>query len=106
MPYKIDSEFRLEGTANDLRVKITEEMKETIRFLHSQGVSIRQIARTIKISPRSVQFILFPERVVANKARRAERGGSKIYYVKEEHKESMKKYRRRKFKLFKEKTNV
>lgn len=101
MPYKAETNnFILSSVDKDRRVKITEEDKLNIHKLYVKGVSIREIERTLHISRRSIQFILFPERLIENKKRRQERGGWKQYYNKEQHKETMKEHRHYKHKIY------
>lgn len=56
--------------ANDKRVKISSETRARIKELHAQGLSQRQIAGKTGASRRSVIFILYPERRLANVAAR------------------------------------
>lgn len=55
------------GKKNDRRRTITEATKEEVKQLYISGSSIREIERSLKgkISRRSIQFILFPERLTA-----------------------------------------
>lgn len=57
------------------------------------GVSITKIAKDFKVNKRTIQFILFPERLKKNKELRADRGGSQIYYDREKHNEAIKSLR-------------
>ena len=58
---------------HDGRRKITDEQKQEVRRLYEiEGLAIREITRRVGISRRSVQFILFPERAEAVKARHKE----------------------------------
>lgn len=99
MPYKSEK-IKIEGTANDRRVKLTDEQKSEIKKLHSEGSSIHGLSRQYKVDRRTIQFIVYPERLEENKKRRKERGGSKIYYVKEKHTKAIKKHRKHKQDLF------
>jgi len=57
----------------DGRRKITDAQKEQVKYLHRiEGKSIHSIAKTVGISKRSVQFILFPERLKVVQARAIE----------------------------------
>jgi hypothetical protein len=80
------------GKKNDRRIKLTDEQKDEIKSLgdnHSQ----RELARMYGVSRRLIQFIIYPEKLEENKKRRAERGGSAVYYDKEKHRQSMKEHR-------------
>lgn len=99
MPYK-HVEMKLVGTSFDARVKLTEQQREEIRKQHRAGTSQRELARSFKVSRRLISFIIYPDRLADNLRRRAERGGSKQYYVKEKHTKYMKKHRRRKQKIY------
>ena len=86
-PLRVGKEF-------DKRRKLTDEDKENIKSDYETGFfSIRGLARKYEVDKRTIQFILFPERLEECKKRRAERGGSKIYYEKEKHQKSMEQHR-------------
>ena len=72
---------------NDKRVKLTRSDKEDIVKLHDNNWSIRQIARLYEVDKRTIQFILFPERLERNKALRRERllCDPQRYYDREKH---------------------
>lgn len=95
MPYK-HVEMKLVGTSFDARVKLTELQREEIRKQYRAGISQRELARSFKVSRRLISFIIFPNRLVENKKRRAERGGSKQYYDRVTHTKAVRKHRRRK----------
>ena len=86
----------------DKRVKISDVMKENIKTMYSfEKLAIREIARRFPtISRRSIQFILFPERLVIVKADFKERRKDGRYYNKDKWREQMKTHRRYKQKLF------
>jgi len=77
----------------DRRVKLTEEERAKIIKL-KEKISQRECARLFSVSRRTIQFIWFPEKLIENKKRRAERGGSKQYYDREKHNESMREHRK------------
>ncbi len=81
---------------DDLRVKILKSEHQKIQVLHTNGMTIRAITRQYKVSRRTIQFILHPERKQENVRLRQERGGWKQYYDKKKHAEYQKKHRRRK----------
>lgn len=86
-PLRVGKEF-------DKRRKLSDEDKENIKSDYETGFfSIRSLARKYEVNKRTIQFILFPERLEECKKRRAERGGSKIYYEKEKHQKSMEQHR-------------
>lgn len=77
----------------DKRVKLLPYQKEEIIELHKQGTSVRHLARSYSVSRRLIQFIVHPERKERDLQLRQNRGGSKIYYDKEKHKEAMQRHR-------------
>jgi len=83
MPY-ISEKIKIEKTEFDRRIKLSDDDKELIRWLsEEEKVSQRKLAVQFKVSRRLIQFILDPQKLIDNKKKRAERGGSKIYYNKE-----------------------
>lgn len=100
MPYKCEK-IKIEHTKHDRRIKLTDDDKKLIVWLREEEqLSQRVLASQFNVSRRTIQFILSPEKLVENKKRRDERGGSKIYYSKETHKEYMKDHRHYKQKLY------
>ena len=65
-----ENDAKISGTCYDKRVKYTDEDKENIRRLYSEGKGIHEITRIIGCSKRYVQFTLFPERLVQARANR------------------------------------
>jgi len=98
LPYKSDK-IRLKPH-QDRRRKLTDKDKEEIRSM--KGLSQRKLAKMFGVSRRTIQFILDPEKLAANKERRKERGGWKQYYDKEERAAVMREYRKYKHTLFKQ----
>ena len=89
------------GIKNDRRVKLTGADRDYI--LAMKGVqSIHSLANEFGVSRRTIQFILYPERLEANKAARIERGGWKQYYDKDNHRKSASEHREYKNKLVSE----
>lgn len=86
----------------DKRVKLIPCKKQMVHYWFANGISIREIARMFGVDKRLIQFELFPERKEKNLSDREDRGGSKVYYVREKNNKSMKKHRDYKDKLFKE----
>ena len=93
MPYKAEK-IKIEGTEFDRRIKLTDEQRQDIRELHSAGLAQRELARRYRVDRRLISFIVNPAGYEENKKRRAERGGSKVYYEKEKHKNYIKSHRR------------
>ena len=82
--------------AHDARVHITEEDKKQIHLLyHEAKLPVREIARRFEgiASRRSIQFILFPERLAKAKPTKEQRNS---YYVREKHTLAMAKHRAKK----------
>ena len=87
----------------DRRVKLTSSDKIQIKQLYESGeYSQRGLARMFSVSRRSIQFIIDPDKLEANKQRRAELGGSKRYYDKEKHTKAIREHRQYKDQLFKQ----
>jgi transposase-like protein len=86
----------------DHRRKLSEQDKEDIIHLHARGQSIHSLARDYRVSRRTVQFIIYPERMTENLRLRLERGGSTVYYNREKQTKSVREHRRYKQKLYKE----
>ena len=83
------------GKENDGRRKLQDEDREYIKQLHKQGESIHGIARIFQgiCSKRTVQFVLYPERLERVKARAKEVKRWEPYNTKELRKGVMRKYR-------------
>jgi len=89
---------------HDGRRKITDEQKQEVRRLYEiEGLAIREITRRVGISRRSVQFILFPERAEAVKARHKEVKRWEKYNKPEYHTPYMRTHRAKKRLLLKKK---
>ena len=87
----------------DRRRRLTDKDRLSIPRLYRQGVSIHQIARDIGCSKRTVQFVLFPERLARVVERARERGQSRKSYEKvrgEKWAARMRELRNRKYQLF------
>jgi len=100
MPSKLDK-IPINNELLDRRVKLTTEEKEDIHA-NVLGLSQRVLAANYGVSRRTIQFILDPQKLVENKKRRAERGGTKQYYDKDKHRVSMAEHRDYKKTLFKQ----
>ena len=93
MPY-LSEKIKIAGTKFDRRIKLSEEQKEEIKKLSSAGLSQRKIAGIYKVDRRLISFILNPASYEENLKRRAERGGSKVYYDKVKHANYIKQHRK------------
>lgn len=101
MPRKSDT-IPINNEFLDRRVKLTQENKTRIKELYETGeYSQRELARLYGVSKRSIIFAIYPEKREANYAARVSKGGSKIYYNKEAHTQSMREHRNYKKDLFK-----
>ena len=101
MPYKSEK-MKIAGTKYDRRRKLTEEQKNEIIAFRGE-ISQRKCAEKFGVSRRTIVFLWYPEKQLANKQLRQQRGGWQQYYNKEEHRENIKNTRRYKQKLYKEK---
>ena len=104
MPYKTDK-IAIKDDFLSKRSKLIPCQRERITQLFEQGASMTSLAKMFHVNRRLIQFVLFPERLEACKQKRKERGGSKIYYKREKHNESMKRHRKHKQELFSTKKN-
>lgn len=101
MPYKSEK-IKIQQTEHDRRIKLTDAQKDEIKRKWRTGLATKRgLAREYKVSPRTIDFLLNPDKLEENKKRRAERGGTKIYYDKEKHREYMKNTRHYKQELYK-----
>jgi DNA-binding CsgD family transcriptional regulator len=82
----------------DRRRKLTEAQKDEIRSLKGKESS-RALARMFNVSRRTIQYILDPAKLEANKKAREARGGSKQYYDKQKNTKYMREHRRYKQQL-------
>ena len=98
MPYKSEK-IKIEGTKYDRRRKLSEEQKDEIRELFAVGMSQTKLAKRYGVDRRLISFIVHPVSHEENLLRREERGGSRVYYDKDKHRVSVKKYRRYKQQL-------
>ena len=90
MPYKFEHTKEKIPSILDRRRKLSQEDRATIRRLYKKGLSIRGISRIYKkVCRRSIQFVLFPERLKTVNYP----GHWKKYYQRKKHAEAMKKHR-------------
>ena len=101
MPFKTDK-IAINDPFLNRRIKLLPCQKEMIKWWYGNtDVSINSLAKMFKVNKRSIQFTLFPERLEKCKKHREARGGSKIYYIKEEHTKSIREHRQYKYKTLK-----
>ena len=95
MPAIVDNE-RIDDLFIDGRSKLLPCQREMVLYHRALGASQRDLAKIFKVSRRLITFVLNPEALVQNKARREQRGGSSQYYDKEKNTASAKKHRAKK----------
>lgn len=100
MPYKTEKVY-IECPFMDRRNKLLPCQKEMIVHYSNLGYSQRKIAAMFNVSRRLIQFTINPESHKKNIQALKDRGGSKIYYDKNKHKETMKKHRKYKNEILK-----
>lgn len=100
MPFKTDK-LKLNDPFLDKRTKLIPCQKEMVIWWYNCGTSITELSKRFKVNKRLIQFILFPERKQKNLEKRNNRGGSTIYYVKENHTQSVRCHRQYKYKTLK-----
>lgn len=83
MPYKNEYEKQQIPRHLDRRVKLSLEQREEIKNIYGK-ISQRKLAKLFDVSRSTIVFIGNPEAHKRNLQRRAERGGSKQYYNKED----------------------
>lgn len=98
MPRKSDS-IAINNPKHDKRVKLTDTDKEQIKKDRELGSSIHGLSKQYGVSRRSIQFILYPERLEKSNADFAERRKDGRYYDKDKHKEYVKAHRNHKKEL-------
>lgn len=103
MSKKLDN-YRI-GKEKDRRIKLTNEDKEYILHLYNkEKMPIRAIARIYEkiCSRRSIQFVIFPERLKEMQKKHIEEKHHLKYYNKEKWKHYMQGHRDYKRKLIKQ----
>jgi DNA-binding XRE family transcriptional regulator len=101
MPYKFETEKLKIPKEHDRRRKLTVNDRLEIKRLYGK-LSQRKLARLYGVSRRTITFIGCPEKNAQNLKKRAERGGSKIYYDNKKNNEYMKTHRAYKKELYDE----
>lgn len=101
MPYKTEKIY-IDCPFMDKRNKLLPCQKEMVIHYSQLGYSQRKLAAMFNVSRRLIQFIVNPDSFKKNLQARQDRGGSKIYYDKDKHNESMKKHRKYKHEILKD----
>lgn len=91
MPYAFETNHIPIPRDADRRVRLTEEQRKAIR---RSTKPVRQLAREYGVDRRAIDFIKHPEKLVANKQRRLERGGWRQYYDKDQNRLSVMRHQR------------
>jgi len=99
MPRKTDT-MPLGSEFLSRRVKLLPCQKERIVAMRETGISIRKLATIFGVDKRLIQFIVNPDALEACKLARKLRGGSGIYYNREQNTSSMKEHRDYKKQVF------
>jgi hypothetical protein len=100
MPRKSDS-IPINNAKLDKRVKLTDESRQQIKEEYETGdISIHSLSKKYKVSRRTIQFILFPDRLDKAKEQFAERRKDGRYYDKDKHREYTKQHRDHKKELW------
>jgi len=100
MPFKTDK-IAIGCPFMDRRTKLLPCQKEMVIYWRNKGLSQRQLASKFNVSRRLIIFITDPEKHLLNLKARDERGGSKVYYVKDQHTKSIREHRNYKYKSLK-----
>ncbi len=101
MPYKTDK-LAIKCSFIDRRSKLLPCQKEMIVFWRNKGLSQRKLAIMFSVSRRTIIFITDPEKYKQNLELRQQKGGSKIYYIKEKHTKSIREHRQYKYTTLKD----
>lgn len=102
MPRKSDS-IPINNKKLDRRVKLSDDQKDLIRWLREEEkTSYQKLANQFTVSKRLIIFVCKPESLENSLKARALRGGSKIYYDKEQNRIAKKEHRDYKKLLYEE----
>jgi transposase len=104
MPFKTDSIY-INCPFLDRRTKLLPCQKEMVAHYSNLGYSQRKLAKMFNVSKRLIQFVIAPEKLAKNKDLRKDRGGSVIYYKKDNHNKSIREHRRYKYDTLKNTIN-
>jgi hypothetical protein len=92
--------MRLDDAFLKRSAKLLPCQKEMVVYWRDKGMTFQSLADMFKVSKRTIVFIVYPEKKKENYKRRIERGGSTIYYKKENHNKAIQNYREFKRELF------
>ena len=93
MPRKTDT-IPINNELLDRRVKLTQDDKKLIVWLREEEqISYQKLANRFGVSKRSIIFICRPELKAKDLENRKKRGGSKLYYNREKHTQSIREHR-------------
>lgn len=102
MPRKSDN-IPINNQKLDKRVKLLPSDKEIIKREYETGLySINGLSKKWNVSKRTIQFILFPERLEKVKQQYKERRKDGRYYDKDKHTEYVREHRNYKNELYKQ----
>ena len=100
MPYKYETEGNTIPRILKKSAKLSLDDKEEMKRIYKLGdISYKALGEQFGVSKSMAIYAVNPERQKRNYALRVARGGSKQYYDKDKHRETMKKHRRHKQKL-------
>jgi IS30 family transposase len=99
MPYKSEYTNLKLPAEHDKRRKLTEEQKDEIRLLNGK-VSQRECAKLYNVSRSTIRWIWMPEKHERNLLMREFRGGSMIYYDREDQVKASQKTRQKRQELY------
>ena len=92
------NDLRINDRRFDKRCKLsTAQMVEIIE--NKDGLTIAATARKYGVSPRTIQFLRFPERRKKNRENLKNKGGWRYYYHRDAHKIRMSRHRDYKHRL-------
>ena len=95
MPHRHEKKRATLSHEDDRRRKLTDAERAEIAR-NEGGLSQRALAARYGVSRRLITFLLDPSKQAENLRRRAERGGSAVYYDHEAHREAMRRHRHHK----------
>jgi len=102
MPRKSDK-IAIDNPTLDKRVKLLPQDKEIIKQEYETGLySINGLSKKWDVNKRTIQFIVFPERLEKAKQQYKERRKDGRYYDREKHTESVRKHSNYKNELYKQ----
>ena len=87
----------------DRRIRLTDEDKKDIAEAYSSGgTSYNKLAKEYGVSKRTIYWVVNPDKQKENYELRKAKGGSKQYYDRDKHTQSMRNHREYKKELLKE----